>query len=233
MFNFSDDLIDRLPRENKAVMTDKQFIEREISRFKASKRRRDMFNGERYYEGHHDILKRKRTVIGSNGDLEEVKNLPNNRIVDNQYKKMVDQKTNYLLGQPITFQGENKAYIEALNTVFNMRFMRLMKTVGKDALNEGICWLYPCYDENGDFVIRKFKGHEVIAGWKDADHTILEYAIRIYGLISYEGEEERIVEKVEVYDDAGVHYFQLDNNTLNSLISRLTAFTRSTGLRFR
>lgn len=214
MFNFAEDLIDRFPHGDKAVMTDKQFIEREISRFKGSKRRRDMFKGEAYYEGRHDILTRRRMVIGEGGDLEEVKNLPNNHIVDNQYKKMVDQKTNYLLGQPITFQGENQAYLDALNKLFNLRFMRMMKNVAKDALNEGICWLYPCYDENGEFVIRKFKGHEIIPGWKDADHTILEYAIRIYGLISYEGESERIVEKVEVYDDAGVHYFQLDNNTL-------------------
>ena len=214
MFHFGDDLENRLPHGEKAVMTDKQFIEREISRFKASKRRKDMLTGERYYSGKHDILFRKRTVIGEGGELTEVKNLPNHRIVDNQYEKMVDQKTNYLLGQPITFQGENKDYLKALSDFFNMRFMRLMKTVGEDALNEGICWLYPCYDENGEFVIRKFKGHEIIAGWKDAEHTILEYAIRVYAMISYEGETERIIEKVEVYDDAGVHYFQLDNNTL-------------------
>ena len=214
MFNFHDDLVGQLPRGEKAVLNDKQFIEREISRFKASKRRRAMLDGERYYEGRHDILSRKRTVIGEEGKVEEVHNLPNNRIVDNQYRKMVNQKANYLLGQPITFQGENKAYIEALNDVFNKRFMRLLKNVGKDSLNEGICWLFPCYDENGEFVIRKFKGHEIIPGWKDADHTILEYAIRLYAMVSYEGETERIIEKVEVYDDAGVHYFALDNNTL-------------------
>lgn len=214
MFNFHDDLVGQLPRGDKAVLNDKQFIEREISRFKASKRRRAMLDGERYYEGRHDILSRKRTVIGEDGKVEEVYNLPNNHIVDNQYRKMVNQKANYLLGQPVTFQGENMAYIEALNDVFNKRFMRLLKNVGKDSLNEGICWLFPCYDENGEFVIRKFKGHEIIPGWKDADHTILEYAIRLYAMVSYEGETERIVEKVEVYDDAGVHYFSLDNNTL-------------------
>ena len=214
MFNFHDDLVGQLPRGDKAVLNDKQFIEREISRFKASKRRRAMLDGERYYEGRHDILSRKRTVIGEDGKVVEVHNLPNNHIVDNQYRKMVNQKANYLLGQPVTFQGENTAYIEALNDVFNKRFMRLLKNVGKDSLNEGICWLFPCYDENGEFVIRKFKGHEIIPGWKDADHTILEYAIRLYAMVSYEGETERIVEKVEVYDDAGVHYFTLDNNTL-------------------
>ena len=214
MFNFQDGIMSRLARGKKQVMTDKQFIEREISRFKVSRRRKEMLDGERYYNGQHDILARKRTVIGEGGNLIEVKNLPNNRIVDNQYRKMVNQKANYLLGQPITFQSKNTLYVETLKRLFNRRFMRLMKNVSKTTLNEGICWLFPTYDENGEFVFKKFKGHEIIPGWRDADHTILEYAIRIYAMISYEGEDERIVEKVEVFDEQGIYYFHLDGNSL-------------------
>lgn len=197
-----------------AVMTDKQFIEKEISRFKVSKRLREMKTGERYFAGYHDILRKKRTAIGNNGDLVEIENLPNNRIVDNQYKKMVVQKTNYLVGQPITFQSENTAFVDALNTLFNNRFMRLLKNTAKDALNEGICWLYPTYDADGCLIFKKFHGHEVIAGWADADHTTLEYAIRLYQLVSYENNDEKIIEKVEVYDDAGVSYFTLEGGQL-------------------
>jgi|SRR5690554_3495231 len=75
-------------------LTDKEFLEREIDKWKKSSKRKLMITGERYYEGEHDILKRKRTVIGQDGILQEVDNLPNNKIVDNQYAKMVDQKAN-------------------------------------------------------------------------------------------------------------------------------------------
>ena len=51
-------------------------------------------------------------------ELEEVKNLPNNRIVDNQYQKMVDQKNNYLLGQPFSIQTNNETYAELLKNIF-------------------------------------------------------------------------------------------------------------------
>ena len=51
---------------------------------------------------------------GEGGELEEVENLPNNRIVDNQYQKMVDQKKNYLLGQPFSIQTKNEAYAKLL-----------------------------------------------------------------------------------------------------------------------
>jgi len=192
-------------------ITDEEFIVKEINRFKISKKRNDMLTGERYYLGIHDILDRKRTVIGKDGKLEEVDNLPNNRIVDNQYKKMVNQKTNYIAGQPFTVQCENDAYTKRLNLIFNKRFMRLFKSVCEDSLNGGIGWFFIHYNEQGELTFKKIKPFELIPGWKDAEHTTLDYAIRIYEVIAFEGEQEKVVEKVEVYDDTGITYFELSD----------------------
>ena len=177
MFNFND--LPPVARQKNQVMTDKDFVEREISRFKASAKKWEMLTGERYYRGLHDVLGKKRMAIGEDGELTEVSNLPNNRIIDNQYKKMVIQKVNYLVGQPITFQSENKKFMDELKKLFGRKFMKLMKRIGTDALNEGIVWIYPTYDEDGCLIFKKFKGHEIIPGWRDADHTILDYAIRV------------------------------------------------------
>ena len=213
MFNFTD--LPPVARQKNQVMTDKEFIEKEISNFKASKKRREMFTGERYYRGLHDVLAKKRQAIGEDGQLVEVKNLPNNRIIDNQYKKMVIQKVNYLVGQPITFQSENKQFMDALKKLFGRKFMKLLKRIGTDAENEGIVWIFPTYDDDGCLIFKKFKGHEIIPGWRDADHTILDYAIRLYAMIDYSGtENEKIVEKVEVYDETGISYFQLEGGHL-------------------
>ena len=209
MFNFSD--LPPIARQKNQVMTDKEFVEREIANFKASRKRREMLTGERYYRGDHDVLYKKRQAIGEDGELMEVKNLPNNRVMDNQYKKMVIQKVNYLVGQPITFQSENKQFMDELKKMFGRKFMKLLKRIGTDAQNEGIVWIYPTYDDDGCLIFKKFKGHEIIPGWRDADHTILDYAIRIYAMIDYSGtENEKIVEKVEIYDETGISYFQLD-----------------------
>ena len=190
-------------------ITDEQYIVNEINHFKLSQRRKEMIDGERYYAGKHDILSRVRTVIGENGELEEVKNLPNNRIVDNQYKKMVDQKNNYLLGQPISIQCENEQYAKLLKQVFNKKFQRLMKAIGEDSLNCGIGWMFVYYNEHGELTFKRLKPFEVIPGWKDAEHTILDYAIRIYEVIAYEGQQEKVIQKVEVYDDKGITFFEL------------------------
>ena len=129
MFNF---LLSEAARLANAItvgkdrITDEQYVVNEINHFKISKRRKNMLDGENYYAGQHDILSRVRTVIGEKGELEEVKNLPNNRIVDNQYKKMVDQKNNYLLGKPFTIQCENEQYVKLLKQIFNKKFLKLM-----------------------------------------------------------------------------------------------------------
>lgn len=221
MFNFllneAEKLANIITVGAKNRITDEQFIINEINQFKTSRKRIDMLNGEKYYDGKHDILSRKRTVIGENGELEEVKNLPNNRIVDNQYKKMVDQKNNYLLGQPISIQCENEQYSKHLNKVFNKRFRRLMKGIGEDSLNCGLGWMFVHYNERGEITFKKLKPFEIIPGWKDAEHTVLDYAIRIYEVIAYEGTEEKVIQKVEVYDDKGITYFELNDGFLKSV----------------
>ena len=217
MFNFVESFkakLERLVNINTAPkLTDEQFIVKEINRFKQSQRRKEMLDGERYFDGCHDILSRERTVIGKNGELEVVKNLPNNRIVDNQYKKMVIQKSNYLLGRPFIIQGENNDYVKVLKGFLNKKFMRTLKAVGEDSLNCGIGWMFPYYDDNGEFTFKRFRPWEIIPLWKDAEHTILEAFIRIYEVIEYIGNEEKVIEKVEVYDESGVSYFELTNSS--------------------
>ena len=51
----------------KSRMTDKEFLEREIARWKNSSQRIMQIKGHLYYENEHDILARKRTVIGEGG----------------------------------------------------------------------------------------------------------------------------------------------------------------------
>lgn len=195
-------------------MSDKEFLEQEIRKWKNSPQRMMQIKGHLYYEGEHDILFRKRTVIGADGSLEEVENLPNNRIIDNQYGKLVSQKANYLLGQPFTIEGENKQYVELLKKIFNKKFMKILKNAGKASLNGGIVWLYPYYTENGELSFRTFPGYEVLPFWKDSEHTVLDLAVRLYLVLGYEGTQQVVIEKVEVYGLNGVHRYILDNGKL-------------------
>lgn len=191
-----------------------EFIIREVLKWKNSPQRIMQIKGHLYYEGEQDILHRKRMMIGDGGELIEVTNLPNNRLIDNQYAKLVNQKANYLLGKPFVIEGDNQQYIDCLKNIFNRKFMKTMKTAGKLMLNGGLCWLYPYYTETGEFSFRIFPGYEILPFWKDTEHTILEAAVRLYLVIGYQGTVPTLIEKVEIYDLNGVHRFILEGSTL-------------------
>ena len=195
-------------------MTDKQFLEHEIARWENSPERIMQIKGFLYFEGDHDILHRKRTMIGMNGDLEEVKNLPNNKIVDNRYGILVNQKANYLLGKPFVIHTDNEQYAKILDQVFDKNFKRTLKNAGKAALNGGIAWLFPFYDAEGNFRFRMFPAYEILPFWKDKEHTELDCAIRMYLAVGYEGTEPVTINKVEIFDKTGIHRYIWQHGTL-------------------
>ncbi len=210
------EVVDQLARQNvETRMTDKQFIVAEINRFRRSKRYLDMVAGENYYSGKQDILFKQRTAIGENGKLTILDNLPNNKIVDNQYKKMVDQKVQYIVGQPFLIQSENQQFVDAVKPyVQTKKFFKFLKAVTKDFVNCGIAWVYGHYDENGEYIYTRFKPYEIIPMWKDAEHTVLDCAIRTYEIVVYEGIEEKVATKVEIFNPDGIYYFELKDENL-------------------
>lgn len=195
-------------------MTELEFYAKELTDWETSPERREMIDGDRYYTGDHDILKRQRTAIGPDGKLIVIENLPNNRIVDNQYAKHVDQKANYLLGQPISFSCENDDYAAEVKKVLGMRFMRTLKSAGVECLNAGISWLYPYYNKNGELTFRVFPGYEIMPFWADAAHTELDSALRLYPVEVYYGTEKKIVKKVDLFTLEGVTTYIFENGVL-------------------
>lgn len=195
-------------------ITELQFFAAELTEWESSPLRREMLDGDRYYNGDHDILGRKRMAIGNDGKMEEIKYLPNNRIVDNQYAKHVDQKKNYLLGKPLTFESGNAEYVDAVKKVLNRRFMRMLKNSAVDMYNSSIIWLYPYYNDNGELVFKYFPGYEILPFWKDAAHTEIECALRLYEVEEYVSHEKRITKKVNVFKEDGVYNYVFENGVL-------------------
>ena len=134
--------------------------------------------------------------------------------MDNQYAKMVDQKTDYLLGQPFTFQTDNEQYETALKQIFNRKFHRLLQNLGENSLNGGIGWIYVYYDEGGQLSFKRFAPHEVLPFWADAEHTVLDCVVRVYEVEAYDGQEITTIEKVEIYKDTGVERYELVDDVL-------------------
>ncbi len=190
-----------------AAGPDKALLEREIAAWLGSPERVMQIKGHLYYSGEQDILSRRRTAIGENGQLQLVENLPNNRVIDNQYAKLVNQKANYLLGQPFVLECENKQYLELLRQVLDKRFMRTLKNAGKTALNGGIAWLYPYFDGEGKLAFRLFPAYEMLPFWQDSEHNTLSWAVRFYQVWDLSNGRRELQDKVEVYSLQGVQRY--------------------------
>ena len=195
-------------------MTDLQFLQREILEWRNSVERQWQITGERYYGGDHDIILRKRTTIDENGDLKEVKNLPNNRIVDNQYARMVNQKVNYSFAKPFSLDTKNKDYTKMLRKIFNSRWDITLKNIAEDSFNGGIGWLYVYYNQAGELNFKRFESYEIRPLWQDSEHTRLDAVLRLYEVVLYDGNSPSIQEHVEVYTKEGKYNYLLKSGIL-------------------
>lgn len=208
------ELIEIIEAGAKSAMSLEEIIKLEVDEWLSSEERMWMLVGQRYYVGETDILQRKRTAIGENGELIEVKNLANNKLVHNFVRKLVDQKVGYLLGLPLTVQTNNEEYQKLLNGIFDKQFMRLLKNLGKEAINKGKAWLHVYYNEEGQLSFKKIPSEEIIPLWRDAAHTELDAIIRVYEVEAFEGRQKTIITKVEFWNKEGVRRYELREGEL-------------------
>ncbi len=197
------------------TMTDREFLEKEIADWLKSKERTTQITGEKYYEGDHDILHRQRTAIGDDGELVEINNLPNNKIIDNQFAAVADQKINYLCGKSVTFDCENETYGALLTDIFNDKMQRTLKKLLEESYLGGISWLYVYYGTDGELKFEICPAYEILPFWADKAHTELDCAVRFYPVYVYdENQTKKLVNKVEVLHGGGIDRFIYEDNKL-------------------
>lgn len=197
----------------------KRYILNRIEEYK--QKRDEMRVGIDYYNGDHDIMRKTRLAIGAGGSPVIVENLPNSRIKDNQYKKAVDQKVNYLFSHlPTIKETEGGGLADKLIEMMDKRFLRTLNKIARDAFNASIAWLY-VYTDGKDMKYKRIDPLEVIPIWKDANHESLEAVIHTTQRAEYktDGTREK-VEEISFYTDDGVTIYEKGKNGLHKVGSR-------------
>lgn len=204
-----------LPSPNSnSTSPDIRYLELVIRKWLDSKERKEQLLAEKYYNGTHDILFREKKVIGADGTLVTLDNVANNKLVDNQYRKLVDQKTNYVLGKPLTIATFKEEYLEALNKVFTKALHRKFRVLARYAVDGGIAWLYP-YPDGDKFNVTVFPAYEICPVWKDKAHTELECAMRYYQEEVFDGKGgTRNIEHVDLFTTYGITHFLYHGGSL-------------------
>lgn len=194
--------------DKNAPMTIDEIVQEEVKLWQNSEERKLMLAGQAYYRVKNDILNRTRTVIGENGKLTQVHNLADNRIPHGFVRKLVDQKIGYLLSKPFLARTDDASYQTQLDNYFDQGFRRMLKNVGKNAINSGKAWVQVYYNEAGELAFQLIPSEEVIPLWRDSAHTELDAVIRVYDQIVYVAKTKKIITKVEFWSKDGVRRYE-------------------------
>ena len=195
--------------------SDVRYLEVVLRKWLDSPERAEQLLAEKYYDGHHDILEREKKVIGADGQLVTINNVANNKLVDNQYRKLVDQKTNYVLGKPLTIATNDDTYLEQMNLVFSKKVHRQLRVLARCAVNGGKAWLYPYYDEFKNFKLMVFPAHEICPIWKDKSHTELEAGMRYYPEEIFDSKGGlQTIHHVDLFTTQGITHFHYRGSKL-------------------
>lgn len=204
-------------------LNDQQFLQYELDEWIHSLTRQSQLDGYGYYMYRQAIYDKQRTVIGTGGQLQPVYNLPNNKILDNRYSFLVDQKTNYLLAKPMEAKAQDKAQDDKVKSIFGPDFRRTLKNIGKDCLNCGISYLFP-YVDNGILKFKRFHGFEILPFWADDEHTQLDAFARMYVQEVYLGSQKEYIPRVEWYTQDGVQKFTFEGGSLRPESADITPY---------
>jgi SPP1 family phage portal protein len=191
-------------------LSEKEILEIEIGEHVISKRQATMIAAEKYYNNETDIINKKQDVDWKN----------NAQLRLGLFRKIVDQKTGYLLAkEPTIMYGgddqEDVAIKEALDKVFDESLLKEIKAIGREAIIKGIAYGIPYYDETGTLRLYKVPSQQIIPFYADERRTIVDAFLRIYPQVVYKigGKKETEIH-VEYWDGEGIKYYKLKQGKL-------------------
>lgn len=188
------------------LLTKEELIKIYIDEFNASKERKLMIKGEKYYMVENDILKREMVRYENERPVRD-ETKANHRLAHGFMHEMVEDKINYLLTKPYTLSCDDETYLKVVESTLGKRFQKKLSQLGTETSNKGIAWLHNYIDANGKFKIIKIPSEQCIPLWEDNDHDELQALIRYYDVEVYEGKEKKYITKIEYWTPDNVEYY--------------------------
>ena len=191
-----------------------KYVEIKISEFEEKKIK--MQAGIDYYHYRHAIDEKKRAILGKNGKIVTMRNLPNTIIKDNQYSRALDQKRNYVLSNKPNINSKNKEAVKYLDDFVDKRFMRTLNRIAIDSYNTSIGWMYLSTDGKG-IKYKRLDPMTVIPEWSDDNHESLDAVIRVVTETEFENGKLEVKTYVYLYTLNFIKVFDYKDGRLKYL----------------
>lgn len=194
--SYTDYVIGILDRAAASCMTMPEFINTQLEEWKMSKKHGDMLEAESYFRNRSSVQ----------GKTKSMKYSSNVKIEHPILRKLIDQKTNYLLSNSWAITSDNEKYSALLNEIFDDTARQTIKNWGRETIKKGIGWVQIYFADN-KLRLKKLKSEQIIPCWLDEEHTRLDGIIKFYPQTIYEGRLKKQILKVEFWSKNGVEYF--------------------------
>lgn len=206
----SDQMLNFYRIQHHSLKIDYDFLSAQVRDYQASEEYQLICKAYDYYNNKHDIEIEGRMQLGSDGQLEPVTNAYDERLLDNQFAKCVDQKRNFLLGADFTLTGENESYIEKLNEVFDRKLRTKIANTATDTIIASEVYWHPYYDGEGNLDFKKLDRRQVLVFWNDDEKTDPHSFVRFYKTSFFDGISEKPVRHLDYYTPTGVTMWEDD-----------------------
>ena len=220
-----------------------EFLFKIIDKYKKSKKYKTMEKSMKYYLNDTEILKSTRTTIDKNGIDVPNDRLSNAKLNHPLVNKVVNQKVSFLLSKPFTIQTLTEKDNDEFTTLedmlkienylvqeddkgmefnkiiskdyFDKKFMQKLKNTGRDAVINGLSWIYVHYNSKGELVFDRIPATNVIPFYRDNDMQELEALCYFYDNIIYEqGADGKLIEKnvtkVKFFNELGIWNYEIE-----------------------
>ena len=182
----------------------------------ASEKKKQARLGQQYYDGQHDILKKRIIIINADGKFQEEPTKTNTRISHPFWRELVDQSVQYLLsGKEGFIKSDDPELQKELDIRFNNNenFKAEIFDVVEGCVKKGAEFAYAYKDEHGRTCYECADSLGVVeVREKDTDDGC---AYVIYWYIDRIDRNSREVRRITVWDDTQTYFYcQIDDGEI-------------------
>ena len=162
--------------------------------------------GQRYYEGQHDIRNYRILIPDANGEYVEDKTHSNIKISHPFFTELVDQAVQYMLSskEPL-IRSDNPELQRILNEYFDDDFRAELNDVLTGAMAKGFEYLYAYKNEDGRLSFQCADSLGIIEVRENDTDDHCEYII--YHYTERIDDDNQRIEKIQVWDKKQVWYY--------------------------
>lgn len=179
-----------------------------VAQDKGSAYKRQAQVGQDYYDYKHDILDNRIFYVDDHGQLQEDKYATNVKIPHPFFTELVEQKTQYLLSNPVALNTENEKLKERLSDYIDNDFQVALQDVIQGASIKGAEFIYARTTTQDKLKFEAADSLQTRAVYNDDNETVA--IIRYYNRDIVKGNKTVTITYVERWTDQDVAFFAMD-----------------------